>query len=85
MHPPDMTAVYSSYLIILVPYCDTAVAGVLVGLEETLYTTSESDEVVEVCVMATGTDPHCPYNIPFEVLLITVEISAGELSLTMDV
>ena len=55
------------------------VAGVVVGWEETLYTTSESDEVVEVCVMATGTNPHCPYNIPFDLLLTTVDNSAGSL------
>ena len=49
----------------------------LVGLEATQYSVSESGEVVEVCVTATGKDHHCPYGLPFQLHLSTADKSAG--------
>ena len=82
MKPKFRTAATS--IRIYSPHCTYiyTLAGVLVGLEATQYSVSESGEVVEVCVIATGKDPHCSYGLPFQVHLSTADKSAGTSYIT---
>ena len=50
----------------------------VVGLDARVYTVSESDRAVEVCVTAsTGNAQRCPYVHPFQVNLATTGKTAG--------
>ena len=50
----------------------------MVGLDARVYTVSESDRAVEVCVTAsTGNAQRCPYVHPFQVNLATTGKTAG--------
>ena len=56
----------------------------VVGLEETFYQVSETDGVVEVCVVIYEPDIVCPIEFPFDVSLSTFDESAGKTTFHMD-
>ena len=51
--------------------------ALVVGLERTFYTVSESEEAVEICITAVGVNTPCPSTQSFEVTLSTTDGSAG--------
>ena len=51
-----------------------------VGLEKTFYQVSETDGVVVVCVVIYEPDISCPIEFPFDVMLSTIDGSAGKIS-----
>ena len=54
-------------------------AVAVVGLEETFYRVSETDGVVEVCVVVYEPNISCPIEFPFDIMLSTTEGSAGKV------
>ena len=49
----------------------------MVGLEETMYSVSEGDGTVEVCVVVFSPSDSCPISFPFSVSLSTSDNTAG--------
>ena len=52
----------------------------MVGLEETFYQVSEGDGVVVVCVVVYEPNISCPIEFPFDVMLSTIDGSAGKIT-----
>ena len=57
-------------------FCLTAL---VVGLERTFYTVSESEEAVEICITAVGANSPCPSTQSFQVTFSTTDESAGKI------
>ena len=51
----------------------------VVGLETTAYSISESDEVVQICINAAGSNTLCPNTDNFQLTLKTADQSAGKM------
>ena len=56
---------------------NTMSSGAVVGLERTIFTVSENVGVVELCAHVFQPDIECPVEFPFNVILSTVDRTAG--------
>ena len=50
----------------------------VVGLEQTFFRVSEDVVVVELCAVVSSPDIDCPIAFPFEIILSTLDGSAGK-------
>ena len=55
----------------------TLYIGAVIGLEQTFYNVSESEGLVELCVIVRSPFIECPITLSFSVILSTTDGSAG--------
>ena len=55
-------------------------SATVVGLKAITYNVSESDKVVKICISAVGANTLCPSRDPFQLLLNTLNQSAGVMA-----
>ena len=64
-------------------YIHSVLKGAVVSLEQTLYSVTEGDEDVEVCVIVSSPNNDCPIDFPFNIDFSTSDDSAGKYTLCL--